>query len=116
MGRLVPEKGLDVLLRALGAVRQRLPTVRLLVIGDGPSRPSLERLAERLKLTDAVVWAGFLENPFPQMARARMLVAPVGGATVPGAPFRSYFGGVWRLRSRQSRTATSISAAFASGA
>src|SRR5205809_84142 len=41
VGRLVPEKGLDVLLRALGAVRQRLPTVRLLVIGDGPSRPSL---------------------------------------------------------------------------
>lgn len=76
VGRLVPEKGFDVLLRALQEVRKPFPAVRLMVIGEGPSRPSLERLASELNLDQAVVWTGFLENPFPHMARAQILVAP----------------------------------------
>ena len=40
-GRLSPEKGVDVLVRALG----RVPGAELEVLGDGPERASLERLA-----------------------------------------------------------------------
>jgi glycosyltransferase involved in cell wall biosynthesis len=76
VGRLVPEKGFDVLLRALAQVRKRFPTANLTMIGQGPLGPYLRRLAKGLRLEDAVVWAGFLQNPFPLMARARLLVAP----------------------------------------
>ena len=76
VGRLVPEKGFDVLLKALAQVRKRFPTTTLTMIGHGPSGPYLERLAKGLGLQNAVVWAGFLQNPFPLMASARMLVAP----------------------------------------
>jgi glycosyltransferase involved in cell wall biosynthesis len=40
-GRLSPEKGVDVLIEATG----QLPGVKVEVLGDGPSRPELERLA-----------------------------------------------------------------------
>lgn len=44
VGRLVPIKGVDVLIRAVAG----LPAVRLWVVGDGPERTALERLAKRL--------------------------------------------------------------------
>ena len=40
-GRLVPEKGLDVLLEAFRRVRERLPEARLVIAGDGPERDAL---------------------------------------------------------------------------
>lgn len=43
LGRLHPRKGVDVLIRAVG----RVAGTRLLVVGDGPERESLERLAQR---------------------------------------------------------------------
>ena len=58
VGRLVPEKGLDTLLRALAENR----TVRwhLMVVGDGPDRERLERLASELRLAARVRWMGAL--------------------------------------------------------
>ena len=47
LGRLVPIKGLDVLIRALRGV----PEATLVVAGEGPSRGELERLAEQLGVT-----------------------------------------------------------------
>lgn len=44
VGRLVPEKGVDVLVRAAGS----LPATRLVVVGDGDERASLEALAASL--------------------------------------------------------------------
>jgi glycosyltransferase involved in cell wall biosynthesis len=43
-GRLAAEKGVDVLVRAVG----RLPGARLLVVGDGPERATLQLLADRV--------------------------------------------------------------------
>lgn len=49
--RLVPEKGVDLLLRAAA----KLPGVwRLHIAGDGPERPSLEKLARQLDIWDRV--------------------------------------------------------------
>lgn len=50
VGRLAPEKGLDSLLRAWPIVRRAFPSARLTLIGDGPERPRLAKLAEELKL------------------------------------------------------------------
>jgi glycosyltransferase involved in cell wall biosynthesis len=49
-GRLAPEKGVDVLLRAVARVRASLTGTRLLIAGDGPERDRLRALAAELGL------------------------------------------------------------------
>ena len=51
-------KGHDVLLRALPLIRARVPDVRWVVVGDGPLRPGLERMASGLRITDRVRFLG----------------------------------------------------------
>jgi len=53
-GRLVPEKGLDVLLQAFRRVRERLPEARLVIAGDGPERDALALRVAALGLGDHV--------------------------------------------------------------
>jgi glycosyltransferase involved in cell wall biosynthesis len=50
VGRLVPYKGCDYLLRAMQQVQQRRPEAHLVVIGDGTFRAELERLARELNV------------------------------------------------------------------
>ena len=58
-GRLIPGKGLDVLLKALALVQGRL-AIRLSVAGDGPERPRLEGMARDLRISDAVTFHGWV--------------------------------------------------------
>ncbi len=62
VGYLLPEKGQETLLRALPAIRARVPDCRLLLAGDGPCRPRLERLAEQLGVRSAVLFAGHVQD------------------------------------------------------
>jgi glycosyltransferase involved in cell wall biosynthesis len=62
VGRLVPIKRVDVLLRAFAAVRARGAPVRLAIVGDGELRAGLEQLAERLGVAEAVYFAGYRED------------------------------------------------------
>jgi glycosyltransferase involved in cell wall biosynthesis len=59
VGRLVPIKRVDVLLRALAHARGEGALVRLAVVGDGALRPELERLAAELGVADRVWFAGY---------------------------------------------------------
>jgi glycosyltransferase involved in cell wall biosynthesis len=61
-GRLVPEKGVDVLLRAFARVAVAHRSARLVVIGDGPERPALDRLTGALGLRDRVAFRGRLSH------------------------------------------------------
>jgi phosphatidyl-myo-inositol dimannoside synthase len=58
VGRLVARKGQDMLVRALPAIRRQVPGATLLLVGDGPARAVLHRLADSCDVSDAVVWAG----------------------------------------------------------
>ena len=60
VGRLRRYKGLDWVLRALPAVRARVPGVRLEIIGDGPFADALRRQADHSGLDSAVSFLGFL--------------------------------------------------------
>ena len=74
VGRLSPEKNHDRLVRAFAVVHGENPDARLVMVGDGPLRPELELLVERLGLGGAVVLAGHRPNPWAIMSRCHAFV------------------------------------------
>ena len=79
VGRLVPEKGVDVFLRAAALVSAVVPQATFLVVGDGPLRPELERRAGVLGLAGTVTFTGYRSDA------ARL----VGGLDVLAVPARA---------------------------
>jgi glycogen(starch) synthase len=61
-GRLVYEKGVHDLLRAMPRLRRRHPGIRLIVAGCGPHDSALRELARRLRLGRSVRFAGFVAD------------------------------------------------------
>jgi glycosyltransferase involved in cell wall biosynthesis len=58
VGRLHPQKDFATLLAAIAQVRKRIPTVRLLLVGDGELRDELESQSRSLGLSEIVTFAG----------------------------------------------------------
>lgn len=71
-GRLVPQKGFDMLLDAVAAMRT--PNVRLTVLGEGDELPALRERAACLGLPGKVHFLGFQANPYPFMRHADLFV------------------------------------------
>jgi glycosyltransferase involved in cell wall biosynthesis len=61
-GRLEPQKGLIYLLRAFPSVLRRVPSARLILLGDGPLRAGLEREARRGGIEQAVRFLGWRDD------------------------------------------------------
>jgi glycosyltransferase involved in cell wall biosynthesis len=59
VGRLVPIKDVPCLLQAFRQVVTRVPTARLMIVGDGPRRADLEQLADTLAVTPYVRFTGW---------------------------------------------------------
>jgi glycosyltransferase involved in cell wall biosynthesis len=76
VGRLVHQKGADLALEAFAKARQRHPRSRLVIVGDGPERRRLEAQAERLALTDSVIFTGWVDDASSLMPAFDMVVAP----------------------------------------
>jgi len=79
VGRLCDFKNVDLLLGALVRLRESFPALRCDVVGDGPERARLERLAASLGLREHVQFAGFLDDGdevYARMKAARVLVVP----------------------------------------
>ena len=78
VGRLIPIKGVEVLLRALAALREENPGLGLVVIGDGPEGPALRELASELGLRGAVRFLGGRphEEIAPWLRGCRVAVVP----------------------------------------
>lgn len=66
VSRLVARKGQDTLVRALPAIRRQVPGAMLLIVGDGPRRSVLHRLAESCGVAGAVVCTGSV--PWSELA------------------------------------------------
>ena len=60
VGRLDREKGVELLLRAFARVRDRFPSARLRIVGQGPLREHLEGVARARGVADAVEFCGWL--------------------------------------------------------
>ena len=63
VSRFDPVKRLEVLLDALGRLRDRIPRVMLVLVGGGGEENRIRHLSRRLGLQDRVVFTGFLEMP-----------------------------------------------------
>jgi glycosyltransferase involved in cell wall biosynthesis len=74
VGRIEPPKDYETLLRAFAQVHDRRPTTRLVLVGRGPEREKLSRLAESLGVSDAVSLPGYVENPYAYIGGASVFV------------------------------------------
>lgn len=72
-GRLEEQKDFPSLIRAFAIVR-KVKLVRLVILGNGKDREALNNLAKELELQDDVAFLGFVDNPYPYMARSRVFV------------------------------------------
>ena len=78
-GRLLREKRIDLLLRAVAILAPNHPGMLLTVFGDGPYREALVRLAEELGIADRVEFRGHVETSrevWENLGRARIAVQP----------------------------------------
>jgi glycosyltransferase involved in cell wall biosynthesis len=78
LGRLVSDKGVDLLFHALVVLRQQGLTPGLTVIGRGPEETPLRRLSKQLDLESQVTFAGQItgEDLVTLLNRHRLIVAP----------------------------------------
>jgi colanic acid/amylovoran/stewartan biosynthesis glycosyltransferase WcaL/AmsK/CpsK len=78
VGRLVEKKGFEYGLQAFARVATAHPNTVLTVIGDGPRRRSLERLASALGIGDRVAFTGVLSSRevSERLRRSDVLLAP----------------------------------------
>jgi glycosyltransferase involved in cell wall biosynthesis len=75
-GRLIKQKGFDLLLRALARCEGAGRGARLVIVGEGPVRPFLTALASELGLADRVLMAGFIADPAAWYAHGDLFVLP----------------------------------------
>ncbi|HEX5732697.1 MAG TPA: glycosyltransferase family 4 protein [Blastocatellia bacterium] len=70
MGRLVEDKGFNLLLSAFSKVAHNHPSWSLQIWGEGPQRYALEQMARDLNLSHRVELPGFTRRPFEALSRA----------------------------------------------
>ena len=76
MGRLVEQKGFDLLLEAFSRIADRHRDWSLKIMGDGPLRDQLEAQKRNLNLNGRVEFTGGLPDPFPVLRSADLFVFP----------------------------------------
>lgn len=75
MGRLTKAKGQWHLLRAFSEVVKVIPDSKLVILGDGELRTSLENLAEKLGILHNVEFVGFTSKPFEYIKKSKVFVS-----------------------------------------
>ena len=81
-GRMVRQKRFDNLLRAFAQVKH--PGARLTILGDGPLRASLERLAHTLGIADRVAMPGYVGDIIPSLRQSDLFVLSSDYEGLPG--------------------------------
>lgn len=76
VGRLSAEKGFDLFIQVFARLAPRFPPWQLVIYGEGPQRPGLERLAQQLHVGERVQLPGALPNPANFLAAQDIFVLP----------------------------------------
>ncbi len=75
VGRLnVNQKAHDALLNAFEKLHSFHPDLKLIIVGKGPDKEQIEAMVKNLDFADSVILAGWQDNVYPFMARAKALV------------------------------------------
>lgn len=102
IARLSPVKGLDLVLKAARGLLKEFPRLQVLLVGDGPSREELVRLAYELGIADRVVISQPVEDTRVPLAVMQVHASPsdregfglsLGEAMVAGVPAISSWSG-----------------------
>jgi glycosyltransferase involved in cell wall biosynthesis len=76
VGHITEQKGVKTLLKAAQIVKKELPNVEFVLVGDGPEKKHLEKLAKTLGIEDTAHFIGHLEHPVEEMKKFDVLVIP----------------------------------------
>lgn len=104
VSKLRYEKGVDVLLRAWRQVQDEAPDSRLIIVGDGPLRSPLERLAADLGIEHSVEFAGRQADVPAQLSRTGLAVLSSRYEGMPNAVLEAMSCGVPCVATRVSGT------------
>ena len=63
ISRLEPIKNQTMMINAFFKVKQKIPDIRLILIGDGAKMQELKHLAKKLGIEDDIIFTGFIDNP-----------------------------------------------------
>ena len=73
-GRLIPEKGYDVLIKAFVILKKKHSNLNLIILGEGTERKELEKLISNFKLNNSVFLTGNVPNVYPYFKQAKLCV------------------------------------------
>ncbi|MDP8079228.1 glycosyltransferase [Phocoenobacter skyensis] len=73
-GRLIPEKGFDILIEVFAELVKKYPKMNLVILGEGDEREKLEGLIKELDLFESVHLLGFVKNVYPYFRQAKVCV------------------------------------------
>lgn len=76
MGRMTPQKGQWLLIRAFSKVLKRIPDAKLYILGTGILESRLKELAEKLHISSSIEFCGFMEAPHRLIQACRVFVFP----------------------------------------
>ena len=78
VGRLIKEKNVDVLLKAVSFLRVDIPDIKCCIVGNGPEKAALLKLAKQLAICENVEFAGFqeYEELIRKFKASKVLVLP----------------------------------------
>ena len=96
------EKGLDVLLQAWRLVCQQQPEAQLIILGDGPMQDQLEHMADALKISQNVEFAGLRNDVPEQLHRGLISVLPSRWEGMPNALLEAMASGLACVATRVS--------------
>ena len=83
VGRMADRKGHIFALKTVAEIRKRIPDYRLVFVGEGEIEEDLRQEAERLGLTDEVIWAGFRRDVPAILASVDLLILPSEDESLP---------------------------------
>jgi glycosyltransferase involved in cell wall biosynthesis len=90
VGFFVPWHGLELLVEAVAELRRTAPQVRLLLIGDGPVRPDVERRAAELGVTDLLTITGTVRHEEVRGWLNRVDIAVLADSNDYGSPMKIF--------------------------
>jgi glycosyltransferase involved in cell wall biosynthesis len=94
MGRLSPEKGFDLLLRAFASIRPEFPEASLLIAGTGSEEVRLKDMCRTLGLDSAVRFAEPIDRPWTLFQEATLFVLSSRHEGLPNALLEAAAGGL----------------------